>query len=216
MLTNALLISCLVLSFTLDELRQMTAARYAALDKLRIAFNSFTYVTDRAEDRNDPASWRPTENIVHSHAITIVRPGFLHDWMTDNPERGYAPVRNSVSDGVFVRQWVQPMPTGELKYHIDETTTHCAPFTWLPIPWVFDLNYPDSLQPAFNTLAILNHESAQVVGSVDGCTRVRAAIPNPGAAAYTMHCEIDFNAQATPVRACVTLDFENPSLESSI
>lgn len=214
MISHALMVLCFVAPMSLEEARQLTQARHAVFDKLRISFYSLTYTSERAEDRHDPAAWRPTENIAHTHTIAIVRPGFLHEWLTDDPMRGYEPVSNSVCEGKYIRRWSRPLSTGETKYHVDETTTHNAPFTWLPLPWIFDLQLPDSLDASLNTLELLNHPSARVTGIVDGLTRIHAEIPAPQGHAFTLVCDVDLNDRATPMRAVVTVDYDDPALQS--
>lgn len=216
MIAHGILIACFLSPMSIDQACQLTRARHAAMDRMRVSLHSLTYISTNAESRNDAGTWQPTENIIHLHTLTILRPNLIHDWLTDQPLQGYEPVRNSLCDGRFVRQWVRPLSTGETKYHVDETTTHVAPFTWLPILWVFDLQLPDALTPSLTTLDVLEHPTAQVLGVVDGCTRFHADIRSPGGGAFVLRCDVDLNERATPMRFTVTVDYDDEALESGV
>lgn len=212
------LLCCVMTPISLDEARELTRQRHAALDRFQVEIASLYYIAQDAETRHDPQTWIPHEGLSYRHEVTIVRPGFLHDWLTDRPGIQHDPVRTFMSEERMVRQWLNPLFTGEIKYYVDETDAHChsAPYSFIPFLWILDLQIPDAVMPRLDTLTLLEQPSARIVGVFDGLTRFQVELANPGGHAFTLVYEVDLNSLGTPMHARTVLHYATPGLQPTV
>lgn len=183
----------------------LTRARHAALDKLRIEVAAFAYHAADAANWQDEATWTALSGPCYqtSHSISIVRPDVLYESALFDPPTGAYPIRIFLTSSGYVTEHSTPDDEGFVHFctfrkDADVFMPMPNPVSFTPVLWMFDVQFPDHCPLLLNTLTVLEQPNVTATLLENGLTRFSADIPAPS---IPLHCSVDLNARGTPMHS---------------
>lgn len=198
-------------SIPIQEAIELTRARHAAIDKLRIEVSAYAYHAPDAENWQDESSWiaLTAPSYQAAHTITIVRPAALYERLLHDPGSAAYPIRIFLNATGFTTEYPTPDEEGFTHYAItrkdaDVPIPMPGPLSYTPVLWMFDVQFPDQSPLLLNTLAVLEQPNVIATLLENGLTRFSAEISS---GSVPLHCSVDLNTRGTPVHGVVQLLF---------
>ncbi|MBL8879507.1 MAG: hypothetical protein JNG88_10345 [Phycisphaerales bacterium] len=196
----------------IQEAIQITRARQAALDKLRVEVAAFAYHAADAANWQDEASWTllSDPSFQASHMISIVRPDVLYERPLFDPPAGSYPIRIFLTSYGYTTEYSIPDEEGFTHFAVARRSADVlipmpGPLSFTPVLWMFDAQFPDQCPLLLNTLTVLEQPGVTATLLENGLTRFSADIPS---SSLPLRCAVDLNARGTPVHSEVRLLFE--------